>query len=599
MTKWHELPFDQIWAVDTEFYPGRGLAHGGRGGDPVTPLCLTAKELRSGRVIRLWHDELGRSPPYPLDASSLFIAYNNVAEFMFHIALGWGEPARSIDAYVEYRHYWNDGSLEAEDIPKGFFSQLGALQHFGEDTVAHSYKEDMRDRIIRGPPYSAAERAQILDYNETDTAGLARLIPHIIPTIKSIPAALHRSNAMWPFAQHQSRGIPFDMAVFDEVVGVWDAIACDIVGEMDTHGIYSIEGGKPKWGKAEDMKFLALCKRLDIVWPRLESGRPNLNTEIWRDMCVTYPVLNDLRELRSSIGKMRLQKLHVGNDGRNRTSLFPFGTKTSRCAPGANSYVFGPAKWLRFFISPPPGLALVHRDYSQEEPIIAAILSGDSEPLAACEMPCGVYLGLAHQLGFCPADATKDTHSELRDLFKIVVLAILYGMTAPSLARKTRLSLHETREILARLKSRCRKFWDYTERVADHAGLLMRLETAGGWRMICPPDINPNTVRNYPIQSTAAEILRVAVILAERRGLQVIAPVHDALTAQTPLASIHSASEALDRIMRDASAIVLRGYEIKSDEQIIRPGEHYYDKRGEKMWNTIRRLAAKHRRKAS
>jgi DNA polymerase I len=597
--RWYNLPFEQIWAVDTEFYPGRGLAHGGRDGDPLTPLCLTAKELRSGRVIRLGQKELGRYPPYPLDASSLFIAYNNVAEFMFHIASGWPQPARSIDAYVEYRLYQNDGSLEAEDIPKGFYSQLGALQHFGEDTIAHSYKEDMRDRIIQGPPFVGDEPARILDYCETDTDGLARLIPHIVPTIKSIPAALHRSNAMWAFAQHQHRGIPLNKPIFDEVVGVWDAIACDIVREMDTHGIYSIEGGKPKWGKVENARFLALCRRLGIVWPRRADGEPDLDAKVWRDMCTVYPVLNDLRELRSSIGQMRLQKLHVGNDGRNRTSLFPFATKTSRCAPGANSYVFGPAKWLRSFISPPPGLALVHRDYSQEEPLIAAILSGDSELLAACEMPCGVYLGLAHQLGFCPADATKDTHGELRDLFKVVVLAILYGMTALSLARKTRLSLYETKELLARLRSRCWRFWDYTERVADHAGLLRRLETAGGWGMICPPDINPNTVRNYPVQSTAAEILRVAVILAERRGLQVIAPVHDALMAQAPLADIDSAAEALDRVMRDASAMVLGGYEITSDKQIIRPGEHYFDKRGDKMWNTVTRLTAKLRREAS
>jgi DNA polymerase I len=69
--------------------------------------------------------------------------------------------------------------------------------------------------------------------------------------------------------------------------------------------------------------------------------------------------------------------------------------------------------------------------------------------------------------------------------------------------------------------------------------------------------------------------------------------------AQAPLADIETASEALDRVMRDASAIVLGGYEIKSDEQIIRPDGHYYDKRGEKMWNTITRLAAKYRREAS
>ena len=53
------LPFSEVWCIDFEYYPGRGLANGGVDGDPVTPLCLVAHEVRSGRTIRLWQDELG------------------------------------------------------------------------------------------------------------------------------------------------------------------------------------------------------------------------------------------------------------------------------------------------------------------------------------------------------------------------------------------------------------------------------------------------------------------------------------------------------------------------------------------------------------
>jgi hypothetical protein len=49
---WTDLPFREIWVVDSEFYPGPGLANGGREGDASTPLCLVAKELRTGRVVR-------------------------------------------------------------------------------------------------------------------------------------------------------------------------------------------------------------------------------------------------------------------------------------------------------------------------------------------------------------------------------------------------------------------------------------------------------------------------------------------------------------------------------------------------------------------
>jgi hypothetical protein len=52
-------------------------------------------------------------------------------------------------------------------------------------------------------------------------------------------------------------------------------------------------------------------------------------------------------------------------------------------------------------------------------------------------------------------------------------------------------------------------------------------------------------------------------------------------------------SAALDRVMRDASSVVLRGYELPTDCQICKPGERYFDDRGLEMWNTIERLLAK------
>src|SRR5215467_1525857 len=68
---WRDLPFPEIWCVDTEYYPGPGKANGGRDGDLITPLCLVAYEMRTGRTVRLWQDEFGRFPPYRLDADAL------------------------------------------------------------------------------------------------------------------------------------------------------------------------------------------------------------------------------------------------------------------------------------------------------------------------------------------------------------------------------------------------------------------------------------------------------------------------------------------------------------------------------------------------
>ena len=155
---------------------------------------------------------------------------------------------------------------------------------------------------------------------------------------------------------------------------------------------------------------------------------------------------------------------------------------------------------------------------------------------------------------------------------------------------RTGVSLFEAAEILARLRARFHRFEDYAQSVVDRAGLTLELSTPFGWMMQCPPGINPRTVRNFPIQSTGSEILHVACILAERRGVPIVAPVHDALMAETDLDRVDEVSAALDRVMRDAAAIVLRGYELPTDVQIIRPGARFHDDRGVEMWGTVERL---------
>ncbi len=161
------------------------------------------------------------------------------------------------------------------------------------------------------------------------------------------------------------------------------------------------------------------------------------------------------------------------------------------------------------------------------------------------------------------------------------------------MAIRTGISLYEAGEILARLRARFRVFEDWTKRAADRASLDMEISTPLGWVMQCPPGINPRTVRNFPVQSTAAEILHVGCVLAERRNIRTVAPVHDAIMAEATIEQAEEISAALDRVMRDAAAVVLRGYELPTDVQMIGPGQRYFDERGEAMWNTVNKLITK------
>ena len=101
------------------------------------------------------------------------------------------------------------------------------------------------------------------------------------------------------------------------------------------------------------------------------------------------------------------------------------------------------------------------------------------------------------------------------------------------------------------------------------------------------------------MQSAGAMILHVLCLLAERRGLELVAPIHDACVAQCAVRDAEDVSVAFDRAMRDAGAVVLRGYELPTDSQIIRPGGRYYDKRGKAMWDTVSGLLAKRERETA
>jgi DNA polymerase I len=83
------LPFRRIWCLDFEFVT--------RDGENPRPVCFVAKELGTGRLIRLWQDQLGPEPPFEIDDDTLIIAYYAPAEIGCFLELGWPAPTRIID----------------------------------------------------------------------------------------------------------------------------------------------------------------------------------------------------------------------------------------------------------------------------------------------------------------------------------------------------------------------------------------------------------------------------------------------------------------------------------------------------------------------
>jgi DNA polymerase I len=340
------LPFAEIWAVDFEF--------GSKPGENPEPVCLVAWELRSGRKLRLWRDEFGAIPPYRIGQNALFVAYYTSAEVGCHLVLDWPVPQRVLDLFTEFRNQTN-----GIPTPSGA-GLLGALAHFGLDSIGTVEKDEMRALVLRGGPWSDAERAAILDYCESDVAALAKLLPAMLPNI-DLPPALLRGRYMVAAARMERNGVPIDTHTLKHLKRVWLDIQEQLIADIDID--YEVYDGRTF--KAD--RFAAWLMRENIPWPRLESGRLDLSDDTFRELARAYPAVAPLRELRSALSEMRLSDLAVGQDGRNRTMLSAFQARTGRNQPSNTKFIFGPSVWLRGLIQPPPGYGIAYIDWAQQE----------------------------------------------------------------------------------------------------------------------------------------------------------------------------------------------------------------------------------------
>jgi DNA polymerase-1 len=350
------LPYREVWAADFEFTAPPG--------ERQTPVCLVARELRSGRTIRLWQDQFGPTPPFPIGADVLFVAYYASAELGCFRTLGWPMPARILDLFTEFRDRTNGLTT-----PAGA-GLLGALTYFGLDTIGADEKSEMRALVMGGGPWSTDDRSAILDYCESDVVALARLLPAMLPRI-DLPRALVRGRYMAAAAAMEFNGTPIDVEMLARLRRHWTDIQDQLIAAIDVD-YHVFDGRTFKLDRFES--WLAQAR---IPWPLLESGQLDLSDDTFRRATKSYPVVSPLRELRSALSDLRLNDLTVGRDGRNRTILSAFRSRTGRNQPSNSKYIFGPSVWLRGLIAPPPGHGVAYVDWSQQEFGIAAALSGD------------------------------------------------------------------------------------------------------------------------------------------------------------------------------------------------------------------------------
>ena len=568
------LPFRQIWAVDFEYTAEPG-------GHPE-PVCLVARELHSGRLVRRWRGELDQ-PPYPIADDVLFLTYYGSAEIGCHLALGWPVPTRVLDLFAEFRAETNGGYLPAG---RGL---LGALSFHGLGGITRQEKHDMRDLVLGGGPWSPDQRAAILDYCQSDVDALGPLLERMLPQLMAdrlgLGRALLRGRYAAAVARMERTGVPLDVDYLHRLREHWSEIKLDLIRAVDDDfGVY--EGSTFKTGL-----FAAWVADHGIAWPRTDTGMLRLDRDTFKDIARQHPELEPLRELRHALSELKLESLAVGPDGRNRTMLSPFGARTGRNTPSNSKFIFGPAVWLRGLIRPEPGRALAYIDYSAQEVAIAAALSGDPALLAAVESG-DPYLMFAKLAGLAPSDATKQTHKAVRDMCKTCLLGSNYGMHFATLAYRTGLTVIEAADLQRRLARAFPVFTAWCQHVVDVGLLTGSLSTVFGWRLDTSRILGPNSLRNYPMQANGAEMLRLACSMATENGIEVNAPVHDALLVEGPADEMDEVGGVIDmtrQAMSGASQYVV-GMSIKTDVEVIRWPDRFADPRGAVMWARIAEL---------
>ena len=166
-------------------------------------------------------------------------------------------------------------------------------------------------------------------------------------------------------------------------------------------------------------------------------------------------------------------------------------------------------------------------------------------------------------------------------------------MGARTLAFRTNKKMIEAEALLEMLARTYPIFTKWREDIVDTAMLRGYIATNYGWRLHVTAGTKPTALKNFPMQSHGAEMLRIACCLAVERGVKVIAPVHDAIMIEATTEMIDDAIVITKGAMAEAAVKVIgSSIWIDVDVQVTSYPNRYRDKdgRGLVMWERVMSL---------
>jgi DNA polymerase-1 len=373
-------------------------------------------------------------------------------------------------------------------------------------------------------------------------------------------------------ARMEMTGVHVDVAFLEELSRVYGARIAAL-----EERIYNAVGERFNVNSTPKLREI-LFDRLGLAPARRTKTGYSTDVDVLSGLAGTHPVIPLLLEYRQLV-KLKstyvdaLPRLVHPATGRVHTSYNQAVATTGRLSssdPNLQNIPIRTAEGREIrkaFAAGGENWTLLDADYSQIELRILAHLSGDRELIQAFRDDADVHRRTAARiLGVAPEAVSGD----MRSRAKTVNFGIIYGMGARGLAQALDIDVDEARRFIAeyfRSYPGVKRFIDDTIARARQDKSIDTL--LGRARRL--PDIDSTNARarafservavNTPVQGTAADIIKLAMLAVDRRlrgrtlGARMILQVHDELLFEVPLAELEETTALVRTCMEEAIAL--------------------------------------------
>lgn len=318
---------------------------------------------------------------------------------------------------------------------------------------------------------------------------------------------------------------------------------------------------------------VALFEELKLPCKKKTKSGYSTNAEVLESLRYDHAVIEYILEYRS-LTKLKstycdgLLKV-IAPDGRIHTSFNQVETRTGRISSLEPNLQNIPIRTplgreLRKFFIAGDGETLIDADYSQIELRVLADLSNDENMINAFNSGVDIHTTTASQVFGLPVDMIT---KELRSRAKAVNFGIVYGIGAFSLAKDIGVSRKEAQEYINNYLATFSGVDKYMNHMIELAKERGYSETLFNRRRYLPELSSSNhmlrafgerVARNMPIQGTAADIIKIAMVKVDKRltdenmKSRLILQVHDELIVESPEDEAQKALEIVTQEMENA-----------------------------------------------